>query len=303
LGQNDLLPDWPVGKQLAFDPKTSRLWAVCPSCDRWNLSPLEEPDRQAAVAKLEHYFAATPSRAAAAGIGIAELPGRGSLVRIGDATWPQFAAWRYGRRLGQRRWRYLALMALMLAITIYLWTPAGDAMMDSLIGFWAVTGVLYYLVFWRHSRRPLRSIILDDGRRSNIRVKHAIQAQIVTDQSGWRLLVPHDKGTVALTGADAVRTMALLYSALNMKGAKPEQQAEAIDHIDLAGGPERMLGPWLATAQLDGKLHAVPATVALALEMAANEQAERQFLHGSLAKTSIERADAEVTASLVERLG
>ena len=32
----------PVGRRLAFDPAKGRLWVVCRSCERWNLTPLEE---------------------------------------------------------------------------------------------------------------------------------------------------------------------------------------------------------------------------------------------------------------------
>jgi hypothetical protein len=42
LGKNETLETFPVGKRLAFDAAKGRLWVVCPSCERWNLSPLEE---------------------------------------------------------------------------------------------------------------------------------------------------------------------------------------------------------------------------------------------------------------------
>ena len=42
LGRNDALEHFPVGRRLAFDGEKGRLWVICPSCARWNLTPLEE---------------------------------------------------------------------------------------------------------------------------------------------------------------------------------------------------------------------------------------------------------------------
>jgi len=42
LGANESVEAFPVGKRLAFDQAKGRLWVVCPKCERWNLTPLEE---------------------------------------------------------------------------------------------------------------------------------------------------------------------------------------------------------------------------------------------------------------------
>lgn len=42
LGRNEEIEPFPVGARLAFDAARGRLWVVCPECGRWNLSPLEE---------------------------------------------------------------------------------------------------------------------------------------------------------------------------------------------------------------------------------------------------------------------
>ena len=41
LGRNEAFETFPVGQRLAFDARLGRLWAVCRSCARWNLSPLD----------------------------------------------------------------------------------------------------------------------------------------------------------------------------------------------------------------------------------------------------------------------
>ena len=51
LGTNEVIEPFPVGKRLAFDASLGRLWVVCASCGRWNLSPLEE--RWEAIAGTE----------------------------------------------------------------------------------------------------------------------------------------------------------------------------------------------------------------------------------------------------------
>ena len=43
LGRNDSIEMMEIGRRIAFDPIKGRLWAVCTSCGRWNLTPLEEP--------------------------------------------------------------------------------------------------------------------------------------------------------------------------------------------------------------------------------------------------------------------
>ena len=54
LGKNETFETFPVGKRLAFDPAKGRLWVVCPNCERWNLTPLE--DRWEAIETAEKLF-------------------------------------------------------------------------------------------------------------------------------------------------------------------------------------------------------------------------------------------------------
>ena len=39
---NEELEHLPAGRRLAFDPNRGRLWAICPTCKRWSLTPIEE---------------------------------------------------------------------------------------------------------------------------------------------------------------------------------------------------------------------------------------------------------------------
>src|SRR5688572_9716945 len=101
LGSNDVVEAFPVGRRLAFDAAKGRLWVVCTSCGRWNLSPVEE--RWEAIETCERMFRATRVRVTTAQIGLARLREGLELVRIGAPLRPEFAAWRYGRKFRRRR--------------------------------------------------------------------------------------------------------------------------------------------------------------------------------------------------------
>lgn len=105
LGANEVVETFPVGRRLAFDAMRGRLWVLCRSCGRWNLTPLEE--RWEAIEDCERLFRETPMRASTENIGVARLTEGLDLVRIGEPGRPEFAAWRYGDRFGRRRQRYL----------------------------------------------------------------------------------------------------------------------------------------------------------------------------------------------------
>ena len=68
----------------------SRLWVVCRSCERWNLTPLEE--RWEAVETCERLFRATRIRTSTENVGLARHTEGLELVRIGEPLRPEFAA-------------------------------------------------------------------------------------------------------------------------------------------------------------------------------------------------------------------
>src|SRR5688572_6008059 len=72
LGKNEVVEHFPVGSRLAFDSARGRLWAVCPHCRRWNLSPLD--DRWEAIDECERLFRGTRARTSTDNIGLAPLP-------------------------------------------------------------------------------------------------------------------------------------------------------------------------------------------------------------------------------------
>ncbi|MBK7832510.1 MAG: hypothetical protein IPJ56_09245 [Gemmatimonadetes bacterium] len=71
LGRNESIETFPVGERLAFDPARGRLWVVCRSCERWNLSPLEE--RWEAIEEAEKLYRDTRRRVSTDNIRLAKL--------------------------------------------------------------------------------------------------------------------------------------------------------------------------------------------------------------------------------------
>src|SRR5262245_7219227 len=100
LGTNDVIPSLRIGRRVAFDAMKGRLWVVCTHCGRWNLTPFEE--RWEAVEECERLFRATRLRVSTDNIGLAQPRWGFELVRIGGALWPEIAAWRYGTKLLHR---------------------------------------------------------------------------------------------------------------------------------------------------------------------------------------------------------
>ena len=97
LGENDLVEALPVGRRIAFDGTKGRLWVVCTRCGRWNLTPFEE--RWEALEECERLFRGTRLRVATDNVGLAQPAWGFELVRIGEALRPEIAAWRYGGKL------------------------------------------------------------------------------------------------------------------------------------------------------------------------------------------------------------
>jgi hypothetical protein len=100
LGKNDSVEFLRVGRRIAFDALKGRLWVVCTRCGRWNLTPFEE--RWEAVEECERLFRDTRLRVATDNIGLAQPSWGFELVRIGKALRPEIAAWRYGTKLLHR---------------------------------------------------------------------------------------------------------------------------------------------------------------------------------------------------------
>lgn len=245
LGSNTLLPMFPVGRRLAFDPERGRLWVVCTRCDRWNLAPIEE--RWEAVEECERQFRTTRLRYSTGNIGLAQLRDGIDLVRIGSALRPELAAWRYGRLL--RRWLPRASghrRALVASGGVDAMVRFGDRVANGLAQVIPHDPLGCDPRLWLHIHRQGERVIDvlrgagTDGLRTPIRYRHLEHAVLIRPERGqeWQLVVPHDTGVATLTGAAGLRTAGRLFAGINRVGVTAELVDLAVRKIEDAGNPD-----------------------------------------------------------------
>lgn len=326
LGHNDVLAGLAVGKRVAFDPAKGRLWVVCTTCGRWNLTPFEE--RWETLEDCERLFRATRLRFSTDNIGLAQ-PRRGfELVRIGDALREEIAAWRYGTKLLSRA--------------------------PTMVGYAQSLGMSQRAVM-RLRTMPRRHTALTrvwlGHDRVPIRYAHLPHAELLRPDRDetWRLRVRHDHGTTLLEGAEALGVARTLLTALNDGTAPEEMVNAALEKLDDAGHNDgyfarvgalarstswgRVKGLRVRDDELDtasprpaaervivrlttrsfwsrggtgsedsALLHRIGEVDRLALEMAANEDAERVALEGELEQLRDAWCEAEEVAAIADRL-
>lgn len=346
LGRNRVLPTFPVGERLAFDPARGRLWVICRTCHRWNLTPLDE--RWEAIEECERRFRATRLRFSTDHIGLAWLAEGTALVRIGPALRPEIAAWRYGRYLA----RWLPVPRDPLRLVVWDTVAAADRGARWLAGRLRVRRRADLATWLRLHHRPDRVIAvaaLEGGRRAVIRKRHLATTELVRPdpREPWQLRVAHDGGLAVLAGAPGLRVAGKLLAAMNGAGASEADVRYAVAKLDDAANPDGYfarvaaiaLRCWWgrrpdAPAGADvanpaasdaerlalhltkrsfwgrGGLGSEPATPLpelplvdrLALEMAANEDAERQALEGELRVLEHAWRHAEALAEIADGL-
>lgn len=323
LERNDQIEAFPVGRRLAFDAKRGRLWVVCRKCRNWNLSPLEE--RWEAVEQCERLFRATTVRVSTDNIGLATIADRVDLVRVGVPLRPEFAAWRYGSRLRRRR--------------LQLPTPAQSAV--SLLtngaamvvgGVAAAAGVTYELTNskrWKAAvqtplealetrlqyDRTIAHVRLPDGALQALRFSHVARLELLAgdDSEPWRLRVAHTHGVLDLDPEHAVQVASPLLARLNARGGTPQQIADATRRITDAGDAERYIRTSSRLRHVRRRKNAIfwdddvgvlglTGTERLALEIAMNEDAERQAMQGELQALEEAWRDAEEIAAIADRM-
>lgn len=342
LGDNGAIESFPVGRRLAFDERRGRLWVVCPACERWNLSPLEE--RWEAVEACERGFRAEPLRAHTAQMGLARLREGTELIRVGEPVRQEFAAWRYGDQLGHRLQRGVARFGGGVAAGAAL---AGAAAATGLVtGAAAVMAApaLVPLLVWggqlyNLSRGRLRSFRVPVGENLSRTVFYADlkETSLRTQGDDWVLRLRHVSGWAELSGSDARRALGVVLPRVNRLGAWGRGVRQAAHLIEREGGPERFLATTAAESErrsgdylerrarfrrgdlttdpgerhvaagiegpVDrGALPRLPVAQRLALEMAVHEDTERLAMEDELRPLLAAWREAEEIAAIADRL-
>lgn len=304
LGQNEALEYFQVGRQVAYDPMRGRLWVVCQACDRWNLSPLET--RWEAMEEAERAFSGAQLVISSENIGLARLPEGLELIRIGKPHRPEFAAWRYGNRFGTRRRRYVRRVGPLFGL-------AGAASLGA-VAAWG-PGVLILPAMgvgvWRHHRRVrdrtrITAVRVEDGRWLHVLRHDLPDARLVPSyvRRSWELRLIADGERHELDGRLALAAAEMILPTMNGTGGGRTRVDEAVKFLEEHGSPEQV---FYGAAKLKGHsrslaIESLPRPVRLALEMAANEETEREFAEVDLARLEDAWREAEEIAAIADQL-
>lgn len=304
LGRNEAIEHFPVGRRLAFDAAKGRLWVVCKSCSRWNLTPLDE--RWEAIEECERFFRDSRLRVSTDNIGLARLREGTELVRVGEPQRPEMAAWRYGEQFARRRRNYhLVFGAGVIAFAGFQWGAIGLGG-----GFWAGRWGWQLL---KGGYERLTAVRVP-GRNG---VGHVVVTSSIAKKS--RLFVDQTSDTIELniksrrtvhqyTGADALAHASKLFPKVNVRGARRTEVDNALDVMERAArrGEPNLAGSLLRTYRTafsrDAGLGTASPELSLALEMSLHEDAERAALEGELTDLEDRWREAEEIASISDNL-
>ncbi len=319
LGHNESIEHFPIGRRLAFDAAKGRLWVVCPSCERWNLTPLEE--RWEAIEDAERLYRGTRLRAATDQIGLARLRDGTELVRIGEPLRPEFAAWRYGDQFGRRRRRQVIVAGAGVA-AIGAIVAGGVAVGASVGGVGWLLARLVQSAIKGNPRSVVARIRTEDQQILRVRLGHLSETTLDRGSSApLSVDLRHDGGRWVFDGPEAMRVVATLMPKVNRYGGTKQTVAEAVTAIEETRGSEGFLEALARSARVytrpppkparrltimhdmpDAGLLGLSRVQRLAFEMALHEEAERRAMEGELG--DLERAwrEAEEIAGIADDL-
>lgn len=333
LGRNDAIGSFPVGRRLAFDSANGRFWVICPSCKRWNLSPLEE--RWDAMDECERLYERTRLRMSTDNIGLARIAEGTELVRVGSALRPEMAAWRFGAQLAVRRRKYRWVVAggVVALGGLYAGVAAAGVGVGAFQGIWQLLQRGYERATrlllpapvhsapdpdaqgWRWAsgidRAPTEAETARAVRMPRVETGHVRGARLWLDPATSELEVKVPvigRRLVEYRGEGAVSVLPKLVAKYNRWGGSRSDEQLAVQMLttvaedgtpDLATGVlRRYMGRTLATK----KLGEYGSSTSLALEMALQEQRERELLAGELLDLEFAWKEAEELARISDTL-
>jgi hypothetical protein len=306
LGGNEVIEPFPVGRRVAFDAARGRLWVVCRSCERWNLTPFEQ--RWEAVEHCERRFRDARKRVTSENVGLARLDEGLELVRIGEPLRPEFASWRYGDQFGRRR-RRTALAGAGVAAAGGLAVVGGAALGAAALGGIGLYQLIARKVRTAWERRLVARVPTHEGETLTVLGEHLAGVRLRPDfesEDGWSLELPHAEGTRFLRGTHALNAVALTSPKVNWSGAPPLSTGQAVKLLERFDNPEQYLLAAAHVAEGKGPGHKVlaklPARVRLAVEMAAHEENERIAMEGDLVLLELDWKEAEEIAAIADSL-
>ena len=278
----------PIGRRVAFDAGKGRLWVICCACVKWNLVPFDS--RLETIDFCERLFRETRTRYSTDNIGLARHREGLEMIRIGPALRPEFAAWRYGDRFSVRR---------------------GRSILASMFGVHRRYSVMARIVRADGSE-PLT---LSQGDINRVRIQH-----IEGPPGNWGLNVPERTGVrgtwfrptyvghLLLTGAEAALALSQMLPVISGAAGSRHQVSNAVAMVEAHPSLESLIPRTTQVWTLSrndhdmGELGELGAEPRLALEMLANEDAERRWFEGELKLLERQWRDAEAVAAIADRL-
>ena len=288
LAANGQLAHMAHGSRIAYDPTDGRLWAICSSCHRWNLVPLER--REAALYELER-VARDHGKPLAHTANISLLQaGSLTLVRVGRAAaLAEQAWWRYGRELRKRKAAFESPRSKVAAATFGALAWVGDVLGlgdDDLAIDWTDTPVADILRWRRFGWAAWHG-------RETCPYCHSTLRALNYELSWWVYPLQGPDGRLGvgvpcqrcdpwtpekiytLHGDVAENTLRRILAYQNIAGASERKivdAAKAIEHAGSAGAFSLEVTHRRETLWRMGSLGTV------ALEIALNESVERRML-------------------------
>ena len=309
---NDAIEPFPFARRIAYDPARSRYWVVCTKCGKWSLAPIEAGERASVIDQLERWWRSSSARYTTDDIGLGQYNPKLSVVRIGEANWNQFAAWRYGKTLRWRRYRQFGTSSLTIAATTAAAQFGAIAFGQAFVVLAVVLIPLYLWPnsVWSFNRGPICKVPGTNGKRPTLRLRDLNHVELVRDSSSsWSLNTSHDGGASTFAGSQAVRLLSYVLPKLNFLGATRRALGDALTVIDQAGGPEGVIAraatPVGRRADKSGDslvLARQASAVRIALEMSTHEDVERRALDNELTLLHREWREAEEIAGIVVQL-
>ena len=297
---------------------------MCRSCQRWNLTPLEE--RWEAIEECERLFRGTYLRKSTEHIGLARLAEGLDLVRIGDPLRPEIAAWRYGDQFGRRRLKKLISAGAIVA-------AGGVAAVGSMVALGVLAGWQIGKTTWNFAehglaKRTVAHIRDEKGMQYGIRRVDIQQSRLHVGRDGDLALnvayaggIGHH-GMLHLKGQTARDAAVRLLPAVNPMGGSADDVQAAVGRIERAGSAERFLRDQSRRASKltrvvihvdrsfrsadedawQSGLYGLSTPASLALEMALHEDEENRALEGELAALEQAWRDAEEVGAIADSL-
>lgn len=306
LPSNEAVEHFPIGKRIAFDPARGRLWAVCPSCHRWNLAPFEERwealeelekagvDRGRVLASTEH-------------ISLVQAPGI-ELVRVGQARLAEESWWRYGTTMTRRRSRARLLniseQAAMIGASV-----ATGGVFYFFMGYDSLNNLLRWRRFGRTAWRGEARCVRCDSPLTRLSFKGARKLHLLRDDDQEPVLhlrcrrctLRRQHGEHQLEGVAARHVLRRVVTYNHHKGASEKRVRDATDFIEELGSPDAVTAKLSRTGlRLDALFHRRRRTQAVALEIALNETNERRLLEMELSELEARWREEEKIAAIVD---